>query len=100
MVHRDDVVDALFASVDAPDVAGKVFNIAGGPTWRLTGRDYVEDFYEFVGASSSEAVYREDPGWMDWYDTAESQRSLGYQNRTYERYAGEMRELVASMMAG
>ena len=100
MVHRDDVVDALFASVDAPDVAGKVFNIAGGPTWRLTGRDYVEDFYEFVGASSGEAVYREDPGWMDWYDTAESQRSLGYQNRTYERYAGEMRALVASMMAG
>lgn len=100
MVHRDDVVDALFASVDAPDVAGKVFNIAGGPTWRLTGRDYVEDFYEFVGASSSEAVYREDPGWMDWYDTAESQRSLDYQNRTYERYAGEMRALVASMMAG
>jgi len=99
MVHRDDVVDALFASVDAPDVAGKVFNIAGGPTWRLTGRDYVEDFYEFVGASSGEAVYREDPGWMDWYDTAESQRSLGYQNRTYERYAGEMRALVASMMA-
>ena len=100
MVHRDDVVDALFASVDTPDVANSVFNIAGGPTWKRTGRDYVEDFYEFLGAPSDEAVYREEPGWMDWYDTLESQRSLGYQNRSYEHYAGEMRALVASMIAG
>ena len=29
MVHRDDVVDALFASVGAPEAANKVLNIGG-----------------------------------------------------------------------
>ena len=38
MVHRDDVADALFAAASAPNAGGKVFNIAGGPTWQLYGR--------------------------------------------------------------
>ena len=100
MVHRDDVVDALYASAKNPDAARKVFNIAGGPTWQRTGRDYVSDFYDFVGAPPDEAVYRDSPGWMDWYDTLESQRVLKYQNRSYDRYAGEMRAIIESMMAG
>jgi nucleoside-diphosphate-sugar epimerase len=100
MVHRDDVVDALVAPVQVPEAAGKVLNISGGPTWQLTGRDYVKDFYDFLGAPAEDAVYRDEPGWMDWYDTTESQRLLGYQNRSYKHYAGQMRALVASMMAG
>ena len=35
-VHRDDAVTALSAAVSA-DVAGRVFNIAGGPSWRVRG---------------------------------------------------------------
>ena len=37
---------------------------------------------------------------VDWYDTAESQRLLGYQNRSYQHYAEEMRVLIAELMAG
>ncbi len=99
MVHRDDVVDALYASAVTPAASGKIYNIAGGPTWQRLGRDYVSDFYDFVGAPSDGAVYRDSPGWMDWYDTAESQRVLKYQNRAYDHYAGEMRALVEAMMA-
>ena len=100
MVHRDDVVDALFASVGAPGASGQVFNIGGGPSWQLSGRDYVGDFYDFLGAPVEEAVYRDTPGWMDWYDTGESQRALGYQNRSYQDFAAEMRALIERMMAG
>lgn len=99
MVHRDDVVDALYASVDVPDAAGKVFNIAGGPTWQLRGRDYVKDFYDIMGAPVEDAVYRKSPGWMDWYDTEESQKVLQYQNRPYQYYANEMRAIVEALMA-
>ncbi|MCI0439218.1 MAG: NAD(P)-dependent oxidoreductase [Chloroflexi bacterium] len=99
MVHRDDVVDALYASVTTQQAAGKVFNIAGGPTWQLRGRDYVNDFYGFMGAPVEDAVYRDKPGWVDWYDTQESQRILRYQNRTYQHYADEMRGIVEAMMA-
>ena len=98
MVHRDDVVDALFAAATLADVASGVLNIAGGPSWQLTGRDYVNDFYDFVGAPADDAVYRDSPGWVDWYDTEESQRILGYQNRSYEHYAQQMRDIVQAMM--
>ena len=100
MVHRDDVADALFASASAPKAGGKIFNIGGGPTWQLHGRDYVRDFYEVMGAPVELATYREAPGWMDWYDTEESQRILGYQNRSYQHYIGEMQAIIQEMMEG
>lgn len=99
MVHRDDVVDALFNAARTPDAGGKVFNIGGGSTWQLRGRDYVRDFYEFMGAPADDAVYRESPGWVDWYDTEESQHILKYQNRSYQHYADEMRAIIEAMMA-
>ena len=46
------------------------------------------------------ATYRDSPGWMDWYDTEESQRILGYQNRSYQHYIGEMRGIIQAMMEG
>ena len=99
MVHRDDVVDALFASVNASAAANKVLNIAGGHTWQMRGEDYARDFYGFMGAPFEDVDYRESPGWVDWYDTEESQRLLGYQNRSYQRYSDEMRAIVEALMA-
>ena len=99
MIHRDDVVDALFASVDAPDAANKALNIAGGPTWQLRGEDYARDFYGFMGAPFEDVNYRQTPGWVDWYDTEESQRILGYQNRPYQQYCDEMRAIVEALMS-
>ena len=99
MVHRDDVADAIKSSVDTPEAVGNVFNIAGGSSWRLTGRDYVEDFFNFMGAPVDMAVYREETGWNDWYDTSESQKILKYQNRSYDFYSGEMKSIVEEMMA-
>ena len=100
MIHRDDVADALRNAVDSGEAVGKVFNIAGGSSWRLTGKDYVEDFFNVMGAPVDMAVYREDPGWNDWYDTEESQRILRYQNRSYDYYCGQMKAIVDEMMAG
>jgi len=100
MIHRDDVADALRNAVDSGEAVGKVFNIAGGSSWRLTGKDYVEDFFNVMGAPVDMAVYREDPGWNDWYDTEESQRILRYQNRSYDHYCGQMKAIVEEMMAG
>ena len=100
MVHRDDVADALFASASAPEAGGKIFNIGGGPTWQLYGSDYVRDFFKVMGAPVEMATYRDTPGWMDWYDTEESQRILGYQNRSYQHYIGEMKAIIQEMMEG
>ena len=99
MVHRDDVADAIKSSVGTAEAVGNVFNIAGGSTWRLAVKNYVEDFFNFMGAPVEMAVYREEPGWNDWYDTVESQKILNYQNRSYDFYSGEMKTIVEEMMA-
>ena len=99
MVHRDDVADAIRNSVDADSAVDKVFNIAGGDSWRHTGQKYVEDFFTFMVAPIDLANYRETPGWNHWYDTEESQSILKYQNRSYEHYSDQMRKIVEDMMS-
>lgn len=98
MVHRDDVVDALYAAASTPAAVGQILNIGGGSTWQLTGKDYVEDFFNFMGAPMELASYRNTPGWNDWYYTEDSQELLGFQNRSYQKYSDEMRAIVEAMM--
>jgi nucleoside-diphosphate-sugar epimerase len=85
-VCRDDVVGALGACVADAGASGQVFNIAGGPTWRMLGREYVAGFNEIMGLSPEEGQYSESPGYFDWYDTNEAQASLGYQRTSFERF--------------
>ena len=98
MIHRDDVADAIKNSVDSKEAIGKIFNIAGGDSWRLRGKNYVEDFFQVMGAPVEMAVYRDSTGWNDWYDTTESQRILSYQNRSYSYYSDQMKEIIRDMM--
>jgi nucleoside-diphosphate-sugar epimerase len=85
-VCRTDVVTALVTCVDAEGASGKVLNIAGGPTWQMLGREYVSRFNEVMGLPPGEAQYRESPGYFDWYDTAESQALLGYQQTSFGQF--------------
>ncbi len=97
-VHRDDVVRALCAAVSVEGAKGHVFNIAGGVTWRTTGRAYVKDYYDLLGVPIGEARFQEHPGWCDWYDTEESQRILRYQNTSYPAYLGQLGDEILKMM--
>jgi len=85
-VCRDDVVGALAACVERSVPPRQVYNIAGGPTWRLLGRDYVARFNEVMGLPPEEAQYDEDAGYFDWYDTDDAQVILGYQRTSFDRY--------------
>ena len=100
MIHRDDVADAIKNAVDSKEAVGKVLNIAGGDSWRLRGKNYVEDFFQVMGAPVEMAVYRDSTGWNDWYDTTESQRILSYQNRSYSYYSDQMKKIIRDMMEG
>jgi nucleoside-diphosphate-sugar epimerase len=98
LVHRDDVVTAIHGATSAPAVRGKIFNIAGGATWQTTGRRYVERLYDLMGVPHDEAKFRDSPGWVDWYDTQESQRLLGYQNTPYETFLAQIKAEVDRLM--
>ena len=97
-IHRDDVVRALCAVARVEGTKGQVFNIAGGVTWRTTGRPYIKDYYDLLGVPIEEARFQEYPGWCDWYDTGESQRVLCYQNTSYQAYLGQLRDEIEKMM--
>jgi len=98
-VHRDDVVAAICAAVSNEAAKGKVFNIAGGSTWRTEGKAYVKDYFDLLGVPIEEAQFQDKPGWCDWYDTEESQRALGYQNNSYQAYLQQLSDEIQQMMA-
>ena len=101
MVHREDVVTALYKALITPAAQGKTLNIAGGATWQTSGRQYVADLYEILGVPLEMAAFRgqDGPGWVDWYDTAESQRLLDYQHHSYTSYLEALRAEVERMLA-
>jgi len=101
MVHREDVVTALYKALITPAARGKTLNIAGGATWQTVGQQYVADHYEILGVPLDLATFRtpEEPGWVDWYDTTESQRLLDYQQHSYSSYLDTLRAEVERMLA-
>jgi nucleoside-diphosphate-sugar epimerase len=100
MVHRDDVVTALYKALITPKARGNTLNIAGGPTWQTTGQQYVADQYAILGVPLEMAAFRgsDEPGWVDWYDTEDSQRLLDYQQHTYTGYLDTLRQEVERLL--
>ena len=72
-INRNDVVTAIFQSILRDQARGTVLNIAGGPSWQMKGRDYVQAIYDLMGVPAEEAVYQDNSGSFDWYDTSQSQ---------------------------
>jgi nucleoside-diphosphate-sugar epimerase len=100
MVHRDDVVTALYRALITPAARNQLFNIAGGPTWQTTGRQYVADLYDILGVPLEMAAFRspDQPGWVDWYDTEASQHLLGYRQHPYADYLDSLRQVVTELL--
>jgi nucleoside-diphosphate-sugar epimerase len=93
-IARADVVTALLAAVQREAAADRLFNIAGGPTWQMRGHEYVEKVFELLDIPAEEAHYRETPWWSDWYDTAESQAVLEYQNTPFALYLEQLDQAI------
>ncbi len=100
MVHRDDVVIALYNALVVPAARGKTLNIAGGLSWQTIGRQYVADLYDILGVPIEMAAFRHahEPGWVDWYDSEEAQCLLDYQQHSYDNYLDTLRQEVARLL--
>lgn len=90
-VHRDDVAYALCACLQTSESIGKIWNIAGGPSWQMLGKQYVAAIYEAMGLDPKDAKFSTTPGWFDWYETLESQLILGYQNTSFQQFISQLR---------
>lgn len=85
-VNRADVIRALVAAVYEPGAVNKVFNIAGGASWQMLGHEYAEQLCRLLDVPVGKTTFRDSPGWCDWYDTAESQAILGYQETLFPQF--------------
>jgi UDP-glucose 4-epimerase len=98
-INRADVVTALLASVERDKAIDKIFNIAGGESWQMLGHKYVEKTFQLMDIPIEDAKYRDTPGWCDWYDTAESQAVLGYQQTSFPQFLQSLEQAIAEALA-
>ncbi len=97
-VCRGDVVAALFHSVGNGEARGRVFNVAGGPTWQMLGHQYVEALFELMGVLPEEARYMDQPGWFDWYQTSDSQAALDFQQTSFQDFLIMVKKAVEELL--
>jgi len=83
-VYVADAAQTLFEAGKNPDALGKTFNITGGPSWQVTGTEYIEGVYDALGVEV-DPVFSEEYTALDWYDTSRS-RFLGYQRTTFNEF--------------
>lgn len=93
-VARDDVAAALYNSAVTKAARNKVFNVAGGKAWQMLGHEWAKKHMEVIDFPFEEAVYSENPGWFDWYDTDESQAILKFQNTSPEMFFDQLAKAV------
>ena len=79
---------------------GRAHIISGGPSWRMTGAQYVGDFFRLVEVDPEDAVYQSDLGHFAWYDSAGGQAELSYQNNSYGEYLEQLRANIGELLAG
>lgn len=93
-VSRDDVATSLFNSAITKEARNKIYNVAGGKDWQMTGRQWAERHLSVIDFPIEEAVYSERPGWFDWYETAESNLVLKYQNTSPDMFFEQLAQAV------
>lgn len=99
LLAQADLVEAMACLAGLEKAMGRTLLLAGGPSWQVTGRDYVARWGEAMEIPLEEMRFQERPGWIHWYDTTESQALLGYQRTSLEDFMRQLRQAVVEAMA-
>jgi len=92
-VHLQDAALAVANCVGNPQALGRIWQIAGGASWRTTGQGYAEAICRAFDVPLESATYLDKPNWPAWYDTSDSQALLGYQEHTFDSFIGQLRAI-------
>lgn len=98
-VHVKDLAIAVCNALNNPTASRRTFIIAGGEKNRTTYRDYIfRSMNAYLGNIKEDQIpwqkFSEDPYYLHWYDTTESEKLLKFQKRTIEDYLKDMRESI------
>jgi nucleoside-diphosphate-sugar epimerase len=94
-VHGLDVAVAMANAVDSSQALGNTWLVGGGPRCQHTYREIAVRVLEAVGIGMlPEDAFSSTPFSTDWLDTAESQRVLRFQKRTFQDYLDDLRRVL------
>jgi nucleoside-diphosphate-sugar epimerase len=99
LVALADLVTAMVSLVHAESAIGRTFIIAGGFSWQVRGEEYVRGWGEIMEIPIEEMDFQERPGWLNWYDTTDSQTLLDYQRTSLGEFFRQLEAAVAAELA-
>jgi UDP-glucose 4-epimerase len=99
LVVLADLVEAMASLVENESASGRTLIIAGGATWQIHGETYVRRWGDIMEIPLEEMSFQVSTGWLNWYDTAESQKLLNYQKTSLELFSQQLKEAVDEALA-
>lgn len=93
-IHPTDVARAMCRAAVTPAAHHRVHLIGGGPRCQVTHRDFLGAALGALGLRPP-APRGGEPYYTHWMDTAESERLLAYQRRSFDDYRREMAARLA-----
>jgi nucleoside-diphosphate-sugar epimerase len=98
LVALSDLVRAMVRLAGTENAAGRTLILAGGRSWQVTGGEYVQAWGDIMAIPLEEMSFLDRPGWLNWYDTGESEALLEYQKTTLDGFFTELKAAVAEAM--
>ena len=99
-VQLGDVAAALTAAADSDFAAGTAaHNIAGGESWRLTGRQYSDAYLGAFQIPSAEARFLERSEAFDFYDIGSAVEALDFKPASFDRFRAALEDSIAQALA-
>jgi UDP-glucose 4-epimerase len=92
-IHLHDAALAVANCVGNQNAVGHVWQIAGGSAWRTTGQGYSDGICRAFDIPPESATFMDTTNWPAWFDTAESQAGLKYQQHTFDDFTAELRQI-------
>jgi nucleoside-diphosphate-sugar epimerase len=100
LLALSDLIEAMTALAAGREEAfGKTLLLAGGPSWQVTGEEYVSRWGKIMDIPLDEMAFMDRPGWLNWYDTTDSEVLLGYQKTSLNAFCSELEKAVQEAMA-
>jgi nucleoside-diphosphate-sugar epimerase len=94
-----DLVKAMVKVVEIESISKNTLLMAGGQSWQVSGEDYVRRWGEIMDIPMEDMEFQDRPGWLNWYDTSESQKLLNYQNTSLDDFFNELEKAVEEALA-
>jgi UDP-glucose 4-epimerase len=92
-IHLQDAALAVANCVGNTPALNHIWQIAGGSAWRTTGQGYSDAVCDAFDIPPESATFLNTPNWPAWFDTAESQARLNYQEHTFDDFIAELQQI-------